>query len=234
MAARPILARTAERSTSGPISSWPANASTARRDQENRLELTALQSQIPRLRQRVVDLRQGTNGADWAHRALQKLLVRNDGVPDAVITELGKRLRARDPRVMRERIATEEEVQQLEAAAGGERRIRRPHYIEEPVGALEGFQSLYQENDLRTLLVTGISLDLDEVDGRDISTMISKDLAALSKKTSDIEARFKRAEDALVEARKLLRQSNLKILEVRLSEPRDRQKFREFLNVLPN
>lgn len=206
---------------------------SARRDQENRLSLSALQNQLPQLRQRVMDIRQGQFGADWAHKLLQKLLQRGYGLPDALVTEIGKLVRARNPRVMRDRLATKEELDQLEAAAVGERRLPRPYYIQEPAGTIDGLPALYAENSLRDLLVVGITVDLDQIEGKDVSSLASKDLTALSKRTSDLEARFTRAEQSLAEARKLLRQSNLRLLEVRLTESRDRQGFADFLKTLP-
>lgn len=206
---------------------------SARRDQENRLTLGALQNQLPRLRQRVADLRQGKLGADWAHRTLQPLHQRGYGLPDEVVTEIGKMVRARDGRVMRDRLATKEEIDQLETAAGGDRRLPRPYYIQEPAGVLEGLPALYAENSLRDLLITGISMDLDQLEGQDVSNLRSKDLAALAKRTSDLDVRFAKAEQALAEARKLLRQSNLRLLEVRLVDTKVRSKFGEFLKPLP-
>lgn len=204
----------------------------ARRDQENRLSLTELQNQLPKLRRRVADLRQGDFGADWAHRTLGKLGLQG-GAPEAVVSEIVKLVRARNGTVMRDRVATNEEVEQLEAAAGGNRRLPRPYIIQEPVGVIVGLAALYTENNLRELLVMGITLDLDQIDGQDVGTLRSKDLAALCKRTSDIESRFVRAEQAVSEARKLLRQSNLHLLEVRLTDARDRSKFREILKSLP-
>jgi hypothetical protein len=67
--------------------------------------------------------------------------------PDEVVRRLEGMIRPRNPEVIVERRATEEEVQQIEVREA--RTVRRPHYISEPIGRVAGIESLYPENDVR-------------------------------------------------------------------------------------
>lgn len=203
------------------------------RDQNNRESLTAAKHKLAHHRERVAQMRQGQHGANWIHRLTSQLMTRAYSVPDQVVTELFKLTKMRNGLITKDRMATKEEIDQMEGQAVGDRRISRPVVVQEPVGVLEGLTALYKENDLRQLLTLDITSTLDEIESADVGTMRSRDLSALSKKFSEIEGKFTRAEHAIGEGRKLLHRRNLSILSFRITDNRDRQKYAEFLKALP-
>lgn len=189
---------------------------------------------MPELRRRVAHLRQGEFGADQIYRISQKLLRRDDSIPDLIVAELKKLVRNRNGRFTRARLASDDEIEQLETAAGDNKRLPRPYYIDETVGIVDGLAALYQENDLRSLLVIGITNSLDDLENQNISAMRSSELAVLNRRTSNIDAQFTHAETAVNEGKKLLRKSNLEIFRVLLIELKDKQKFAQLLSSLPD
>jgi hypothetical protein len=203
------------------------------RDQNNRESLTAAKHQLAHHRERVTRMCQGQHGANWIHKLTSQLTTRAYGVPDQVVTELYKLTKTRSGLVTKDRMATKEELDRMEGHAVGDRRISRQVVVQEPVGVIEGLAALYKENDLRQLLTLDISSTLDEVKGADVATMRSRDLGSLNKKVSEIDGKFTRAEQAISEGRKLLRRRNLAILDFRITDNRDRQKYTDFLKALP-
>jgi hypothetical protein len=69
-------------------------------------------------------------------------------------------IRSRNPEVVIERAATEEEVQEIEVREG--RKVRRPHYVSDSIGRVVGLDALYPEDDLRDLLVIDLQTHMDE------------------------------------------------------------------------
>lgn len=202
------------------------------RDQQNRETLSAIQNQMPILRERLATLRDGDAGAVWIHRFGLRLTERHRGVPDEIVTEINRLVKTRNPRVMRSRLAIKEEADRQQVAAGDEQR-RGPIYIQEQVGTVEGLAALYKENNLRDLLTLGVAADLDQIDGKDVTALTSRDLSVLSRKASDFDSRFTRAEAAIAEGHKLLRRGNLAFLDFKLTDKRERLAFAEFLKELP-
>jgi hypothetical protein len=201
------------------------------RNKERREAISTCQVRIPHYREQIRGIRGGDTGADWIYEHCQALVVPGHGLAEAVRREIAKAVRARNGRLERQRQATEKEVDQLRAA--GARGIRSPHYISEPVGTLEGIAALYPENDLRDLLTKGAIAHLNGIEPLVVDNLSAKDLGHHAKVASEIEKLLRRAEDAVVEGRKLLRRKNLGLLTEYIDDRRARVEFQSYLQKLP-
>jgi hypothetical protein len=89
---------------------------------------------------------------DWLYKRMQALLSRA-AMPNYIVTTLSEMIRARSPAITLERTATLEESEAMEVAqerpgaAPRREENRRPRYVTEEIGQLDGFAALYPEND---------------------------------------------------------------------------------------
>jgi hypothetical protein len=196
------------------------------RAKEHREALTTLQQQIPGLRARILALKEGDHGANWIHRNLAPL---RHGLPYPLPEMIQRMVRQRGGTLTRSRPATAEEVELMRAQG---QRITRGQTIEEPAGQLAGLAALYQENDLRELLVKRME-PLDQVEAAEVDTLPDKTLRVLSKWATSIEPALIQAEAAIAAGHRLLTQENLRQLDQFLSSKEDRRALAAYLQRLP-
>jgi hypothetical protein len=196
------------------------------RSKERREALTELQHQIPGLKARILALKNGDNGANWIHRNLAPL---RQGLPSPLPQMIQRMVRQRDGTLTRSRPATAEEMELMRAQG---QRVTPGQTIEESAGQLAGLAALYEENDLRELLVKRME-PLDQVEASDVDTLPDKALRELAKWAATIEPTLAQAEAALAAGRRLLTQTNLRQLDPFLSGKEDRQALATYLQRLP-
>jgi hypothetical protein len=200
-------------------------------EKENREKLWNFFFRSEETTAQVAAMRSEEHGADWVYRqavALQE----SRNVTSKVARRLVLMVKARDPRMVREREATEEEAAQLEQAQG--RRLPRPQYVSEPLGELVGLEALYPENDLRALLITDVSEHLKELNEVNIDELTFEQLRRWSRWLGTLDATFERAAQAVSSGRKLLTQDNLSPLaEAAGLTTEDHRQFLKFLRQYP-
>lgn len=175
-------------------------------EKENREKLWAFYFRTDEVSLQIAAVRGGTDGADWVHKqttALQDF--RN--VPPKVGRKIAALCRARDPRLSREREATETEIEQLEQAQG--RRVPRPHYVSESLGVLAGLDALYPENNLKAILIEDLSERLKALNEINIDMLTYQELAQWSRWLGTFDATVEKALAAVRNGRMLLTQENL-------------------------
>lgn len=200
------------------------------RTKERREALIQLQHQIPNLKARILTLKEGCNGANWLHRNLTPLVETKHGLPGALTRLIQRMVKQRNGALTRSRLATAEELDLMRAQ--GQRIQPGQTYVDEPVGQLQGLAALYEENDLRTLLVTPMKL-LDTVEGADVDTLTGKDLRELANQAATLEPTLTQAEMAIAAGQRLLTQANLGQLSQFLTSKEDRRAFAGYLQRLP-
>ena len=108
---------------------------------ENRAALWSFRFRQDDLEAKLAALR--ADGMNWVYQTSQSLLQINRGCPVEVVREVAKIVKARDGEVVRDREATEAEVQRME---GEQRRtITRPAYVTEVIAKVQGIDALYPE-----------------------------------------------------------------------------------------
>ncbi len=200
------------------------------RNKERREQLETLQGRIPSYLEMIKKIRTGNTGADSLYSLLQSLTIRGKGVPDTVIEEISKMARARTGRITIQREATESEIEGIEAMQ--EKKIRRPHYVEEDIGHLAGISALYPEHNLRELLVLDVLKQLEHIQQLNIANLTEGELRSNSKWASDLDAKLDTAKQVMREAKILLSPPNLSKLDKLIREKDDKRTFTKFLSQL--
>lgn len=196
-------------------------------NKERREQLETLQRRIPSYLQAINHLRAGNAGADYLYTSLQSLTTRGKGVPEKVVEEISKMVKARTGRITRQRQATDLEVENLEAIQGKE--IKRPYYIDEEIVNMAGISALYPEHNLRELLVLDVTKGLECIQQLDISSLNEGELRAHGKWATGLDAKLNTAKYAVREAKIFLSPSNLSKLDILIREKEDKRSFSKFL-----
>lgn len=197
------------------------------RNMERREQLESFIAQIPAYIEKIANLRTGPMGADCLHTDLQALTNRGRGVPDIAVEKIMQMARARDGRIMTQRLATNLEVENLEAIQGKE--IRRPHYLDEEIGYLSGITALYPEYNLRQILVIDAGQGLALLKQLNISILSENELRTHSKWASDLDTKLSTVRQAIREARILLSPPNLSKLDALIHGKDEKRLFFKFV-----
>lgn len=120
-------------------------------ESENRDRLRRFSSQLDEFEREIGELREGRGGADWVYKHAQQLVNRNAGCPQEVVRRILDMVKTRTSTLVWQRPATESEIELQEAMLG--RNLVRPHYVDSPIGEIDGLPTLYPENNLRDLLI---------------------------------------------------------------------------------
>ncbi|MGH1374682.1 MAG: hypothetical protein ACRBBW_21785 [Cellvibrionaceae bacterium] len=174
-------------------------------------------------------LRSGPFGADTVYRKVNLLLKRTSGCPEEAVKILSKLVRSRNSDITKDRVASEKEVEELEAIQG--KSLPRPYYIEEKVDSLNGLPFLYKENDLRERLVIDLEKGFKAIEELNLDDASDSDLKHWSGWSSEVERKIKESEEILKYGVALLEKANLRKLEKILSDDNSKSEYREFVRV---
>jgi hypothetical protein len=196
-------------------------------NKEWREQLETIQRRIPSYLDAIKNIRSGNTGADSLYALLQSMTPRGKGVPETVVEEISKMVKARNGRITRQRQATDLEIENLEAIQAKE--IRRPHYIEEEIGHMAGISALYPEYNLRELLVLDVTKGLEHIQQLDIPSLSEGELRDQSKWALGLDVKLNTAKQTVREAKIFLSPSNLSKLDVLIREKDGKRSFSKFL-----
>lgn len=170
-------------------------------------------------------------GADAVNGLLSRFVTPSDEVPRSIVDQLRKMIRTKDPVIRISRIATSEEVDQIEVATG--KKLQRPYYLSESVGRMDGIEALYDENSLRRALIVDVEQPLKELVEIDIDSLNARDRSRFAKFALEIDVKLELVETLIQTASRFLKFENLKKLEVLLTKPEERKNWSRFLQQLP-
>jgi len=177
----------------------------------NRDTLWSFRFQQDDLEKRVSAIRNGKAGADIIYTHSQVFMKINSGCPKPVQRKICELVKSRNNLLTVQRLATDVEVEDLEAIEG--RSIRRPHYIDEPYAEIDGMEVLYKENDLRNMLIINIGKNLSEFKSLDIDQLEYHELKTWAKWISSVEVELEKAERTVAHGGRFLQRENLRKLE---------------------
>jgi hypothetical protein len=175
------------------------------RERENRDALVSFSFQLDDIEATVKELRESS--ADWVYKKSRALKTSNDGCPDEIVNRIKAMIRAQDNLLTRPREATEEEVDAIEVREN--RQIKKPHYIDEPIGQIAGLVALYPENDLKQLLVLDLEANFKKFREEDVDTMNYDELLHWRKWAYEVEGKIEKAREIIAHGQSLLDEQNL-------------------------
>ena len=199
-------------------------------EKNNRELLVTFSFRLEEIRARISSSREGELGAQRIQALMRPLRVLSSGCPEPVVTHILGMIKTRLSAITISRQATEDEAQRLEAL--NDTKLPRPHYIEEPVANLDGLDALFPENDLHVLLVKEVEGPLSKFEAEDVDSMSFDELRKWVKWTSELDRNLDRIEEIVAVARRLLKQTNLRPLEVFIRRDDDKHLFKEYLKKL--
>lgn len=197
-------------------------------EKEMRERLATFAFGIEELEEQLHQLRHASYGADWTNKRVNSLQSRGGDVPNDVIRLLAEMVRSGSGVLIKPREASSEEIEALRATGV---RIGKPHYIEEPVGEIAGFEVMYPEYDLRKLLVLNIDEKLREFKRLNEDTMTYEQLKYWTKWIGSIDNTIDTAKVAINHGQRLLTKDNLMQFNKVLTRA-DSDLFRGFLKTL--
>lgn len=177
----------------------------------------------------VKKLRSGDLGADKVYKKAQMLVKRTSGCPEEAVGILSKLVRSRKADITKDRVASEQEVEDLEAIQG--KRLPRPYYIEEKIDFLDGLPFLYKENDLRERLVIDLEGGLKAIEQLSLDDAPDSDLKRWSGWSSEVERKIEESKVILKYGLALLDKTNLMKIEKVIVDEKAKVEYREFVRI---
>jgi hypothetical protein len=199
-------------------------------DQRNRETLAGFSFRADLLQAAVDALRNADFGADWVYKRTRPLLAANRRCPEPIVRRIAAMIKADQNQLTTERLATEQETEAAEAAAG--RTIPKPYIISEVVAQIKGMAALNTQNDLRQMLVMEIHEELKAFREVDIDSLNHGELSRWANWIGSNDARLERASAAIDAGRDLLTVDNLQPFFRLLSSGADTIEFRRYLTSL--
>jgi hypothetical protein len=199
-------------------------------ESENRERLWSFSFQLEELESKIAELRNGKKGADWIHKHISPLVSQSGDCPVEVVRRIASMLKARTTILTIARVATESEIQNMEAAQN--RTLPRPQYVDEPIAEIDGVQVLYPENDLRKLLILDLQENIKVFKEKDIDTLTFEELQHWAKWIVSVENTIERARVAISLGNSLLTQANLEPFIKILATEKDKALFRAYIKKL--
>lgn len=199
-------------------------------EKENRETLWSFHFKLDDTLQAIDNIRRAERGADWLYKRSRPLVELNRGCPEKIVRRIDDMLKTGTSIVTVPREATKDEVDAEEARTG--RQVRRPYYVDEPVGEIANLHVLYRENDLREILVLDLETKSKGLSALDIDTMTYEQLSHWVKWVGTVEEKLQRARDTVASGRQFLTVENLSCLSQIVSSGDDAQAFSEYLKSL--
>lgn len=199
-------------------------------EKENRDKLWSFTFKLEELNAQIATLRKQSRGADWIYHLTRPLVGSTKELPTEIVRRVNTMVKSRQPILYRQREATTQEVENLEAMQG--RKIDHPYYIDESIAEITGLEALYPENDLKDLLVIELEEKLKSFEDQDIDSMGFEALRQWAKWIGTIEATLERATQAVASGRRLLQTGNLQPLGQILRDTKDASLLRQYLKRL--
>lgn len=200
-------------------------------EKENRERLCSFSFQIEELERTVDDLRTKERGANWVYMKTRPLVTVGSGCPEIIIRRISAMIKSGTNILTIPRVATLKETEEADVAHN--KRVQRPHYVEEPIAELIGIQALQAENDLKRLLVLDLLENIQVFKGKDIDSLTYDELRHWTKWVSTVEHTLDKAKMSVVLGNSLLTQHNLEPFSQILTVSEDKKLFRSYLKELP-
>ncbi len=160
------------------------------------------------IQEQISELKAQKKGANWVNTKLSPF--KQNKFP-TISKALFGMIKTRNNQLIIPVQATEQEVQAIEVAQNVT--IERPHYIERPIAEIAGLEALYEENDIRELVVIQLESNLNLLRDLDINQLSYQDLEKWAKWVREVDSLLAKARQAILHTREFLTRENLKPLD---------------------
>lgn len=196
-------------------------------EKENREKIKEFQHQIPNVESRLHHLQFGNSrSANWCHRMISYLMT-SSKLPTVINRKINLMRRLKTNILTVEREVTVEEKEVMLASGS-----QIPATITETVSEIIGFSALYEENNLKNLLIDDLAQNTKHIKSQDIESLDFKELQRWAKWVGTVEQSFQKVEQIVSDAQKLLIPHNLKPLRTLLTKREEKQQFNCFIELL--
>jgi hypothetical protein len=193
--------------------------------------LSTFSLQLYDLENKIKTLRGSKHGADWIYLTSQNLINRGKECPDEVIRAITAMIKSRSNILKKSRPATEEEIKTAELS---QKRISKPYYVEDNIAVISGFDALFEENELKKLVIIELEEKIKPFKNLKIDNLTHQELAAWAKWVTAVENTKDKIKASIDAGVNLLRSSNLIAFKEIISNKQDKEMFDKFLKKLPN
>ena len=197
---------------------------------ENRDKLWNFRFKIEDIQEQIAHLRLSDKGAKWVYDKTRSLLNIGAECPDEVVRRIQSLTKSRTNGLFKPREATDSEIETLEISQN--RKITKPHFIDEKIADLVGLEALYPENDLKNLLTLDLEHNINTLNAADIDLLTFEELKYWSKWIGTIDSTIERINYSMEAGKKLLTKSNLETLTNVITKSNDKSTFRTYLKSL--
>ena len=190
----------------------------------NRNLLMSFDLQLADLEQEIDILRQGERGANWIYKTSQLLISIGKNTPEEVVKAVKAMVKSRSNVLKKERVATEKEVEVLKLSQS-----KKIYYVEDEIAHIAGLEVLYEENDLKSLIIQELQENIGAFKSVNIDELSHSELSRLAKWVNSIEETKERIKNSLTAGTSLLKYENLKPFLTVINDKEDIKKFDAFI-----
>ncbi len=198
---------------------------------ENRDLLWSFSFRIEELEAKIASMRGEAKGADWVNKHSQALIDPGK-LPLAITRQMSELVKQKSGRFKREREATVQEAEAMDVRAG--RQLERPLYVTDFEAHIQGIEALYEENNLRKLLIVEILDELKAFKTLPIDELTKVQLTRWKKWANSVDFALEKAAESIEYGRQLLTKGNLSpLLQIGgFSTDGERERFEAYLEQL--
>lgn len=175
-------------------------------------------------------MRKKERGADWVYKKSRPLVSAGKDCPEVIVRRISTMLKTGTSTLSVQREATQKEIETLEAMQN--RKVSRPHFVEDPIAEIGGIQVLHPENDLKELLVRDLEENLQVFKSKDIDSLNFDELRHWSKWINSVDSVLEKATTVVSLGNTLLSRNNLESFNQILTKRDDITLFRSYLKDL--
>ena len=187
--------------------------------------------QLEELEGEVSELRSTEFGVDWIYKSSQELVTRGKSCPDEVVKTFGAMIKSRSNILKKERPATEAEIKAHALARS--KNSPQLRYVEETVAVISGMEVLFEENDLKRLVVDDVLENVKLFKKLTIDNLTFSELNRWAKWVNSLDITKDNIRSSMSSGLVLLTQFNIEPFLKIISKNESLKDFGKFLRKLP-
>lgn len=197
-------------------------------EKENREKLKEFQHRLPKMEDRLHSLQYDeAYDANWCHKMISYLITPSK-LPFPVNSKINTMRKQKTALLTIERNLTEKEKSLIQVSGSA----HIPSTVTEEVSEINGFPALYEENNLKHLLIDDLAQNIKHIKSLDVDSLCFEELKRHAKWVGEVVQKFDASATIILDAKKLLTADNLKPLKRLLNKREDKQQFNSFIELL--